>query len=343
MLKYIYFVISLSMLFWTFGCQAKSYPLDHEQLSQEERIVIRFSHVVGEETPKGLAARKFAELMHERTDGFVEVQVFPNGYLYKDGEEIDALLKGDLQMIAPATSKVTEFVPEWMVMDLPFAFETLDQVHEYLYGPVGQELMNKLTDDGMLALGVWDNGFKQITNNRNPVIDPEDVSGLRFRIMPSDVIDRQFRLLGAIPEVYAFNEVFQLLENNEIDAQENTLSNISSKNIHTLQQYLTISNHGYLGYVILVNYDFWQQLPEDIRVIFQETLAEVTEWEMDLAQELNQKKREELTECQCIEIHEWTEKEREQWEEALKPVYSYYIDRFGAKYIEHLPVFKNDF
>lgn len=335
-------IICLLPLLFTLGCQVESYPQDHEQLSQEERIVIRFSHVVGEETPKGLAARKFAKLMQERTNGYVEVQVFANGHLYKDGEEIDALLKGDLQMIAPATSKITSLIPEWQVVDLPFAFENVNEVHEYLYGPIGKELMNKLIDVGMIGLGVWDNGFKQMTNNRNPIVYPKDVKGLRFRIMPSDIIHKQFELIGALPQAYAFNEVFQRLESKEIDAQENTLSNITSKDIHSLQDYLTISNHGYLGYLIILNHDFWEELPEDIKIIFEETLAEVTEWEMELAQQLDKQKRQDLDQCDCINIHELSTKEREKWEDALQPVYTYYIERFGAKYIEHLPRFKKD-
>src|SRR5699024_10289857 len=114
------------------SCQMKSYPKDYEQLSDEERIVIRLSHVVGENTPKGLASRYFAEKVKERTDGYVEVQVFPNSKLYKDGEELDALIDGDIQMIIPATSKITPLVPEWQVIDLPFAFADVYEIYDYL-------------------------------------------------------------------------------------------------------------------------------------------------------------------------------------------------------------------
>lgn len=319
------------------ACQAEAYPEDHEQLSQEERIVIRFSHVVGEDTPKGLAARRFAQLMKERTNGYVEVQVFPNGYLYKDGEELDALLRGDIQMIAPATSKVTPLVPEWQVLDLPFAFENAEEIHDYLEGAAGVELMSKLKPKGMYPLGMWDNGFKQMTNNRNPLIHPSDFEGLRFRIMPSQVLQDQFAQFKAVPRPYAFNDVFQLLENGEIDGQENTASNITSKYLHSMQDYMTVSNHGYLGYLVLVNTQFWEQLPDTIQVTLQETLAEVTEWEMNKAKKIHEQDMRTLEACQCISIHALTEEERQEWEDALEPVYQKFSDRFGANYINQLP------
>jgi tripartite ATP-independent transporter DctP family solute receptor len=328
------------LLFILSACQAHSYPEDHEQLSQEERIVIRFSHVVGEDTPKGLAARRFAKLMKERTNGYVEVQVFPNGYLYKDGEELEALQRGDIQMIAPATSKITSLVPEWQVMDLPFAFQNVEEVHDYLNGSAGKVLMNKLKPKGMYPLDIWDNGFKQMTSNHNALIHPDDFEGLRFRIMPSQVLHDQFTELKALPQPYSFNEVFQLLENNEIDGQENTASNITSKNLHSMQDYMTVSNHGYLGYLVLINIQFWEQLPDDIKKTLEETLAEVTEWEMDKAKELHKQELQSLEQCQCISIHVLTEEERQQWEDALQPVYQKFSDRFGANYIDQLPKYR---
>lgn len=330
------------LLLFGMGCQLTAYPQDYEQLSTEERLVIRLSHVVGEETPKGLAARKFAQLMNERTAGYVEVQVFPNGYLYKDGEEIDALRRGDLQIIIPATSKVTQLVPEWGVIDLPFAFEDVDEVYEYLSSDIGKELMDKLKKVDMVALAIWDNGFKQITNNRNPIIYPEDANNLRFRIMPSEILFKQFEQIGASAEAYAFDEVFQLLEMNQIDGQENTFSNIASKNTYLLQEYLTVSNHGYLGYLFLVNHRFWNELSDDIKLIFQETLAEVTAWEKELAQTLANLKHEEIVNCNCIQIHYLSEEEKEYWETALMPVYDHYVKKYGDRYIKDLPKFKDD-
>ena len=319
------------------GCSSESYPEDFEQLSEDERIVIRFSHVVGEDTPKGLAARKFAQLVKEQSNGYVEVQVFPNGFLYKDGEEMEALLKGDVQMIAPATSKVTSLIPEWSVIDLPFAFDSNEEVHEYLDGPAGKKLISKFDGQGLHMLGVWDNGFKQISNRDYPIYGPEDLRQLRMRIMPSDIISKQFLTAGAIPKKIDFNILFHHLENGDVDGQENTLSNIASKNIHLLQNYLTMSNHGYLGYVLLTNKEFWDELPEPVRDIIMDALEDVSEWEWENAHKLNAQKLEELEKCKCIDIYHLSDEERRVWEEAFSPVYDYYKERFGSEYIDALP------
>ncbi|MBO0589280.1 DctP family TRAP transporter solute-binding subunit [Sporosarcina sp. E16_8] len=336
------FFIGVFVLLSLFGCQSTTLPVDYEQLSKEERIVIRFSHVVGEDTPKGLAARKFAQLVKERSKGYVEVQVFPNGFLYKDGEEMEALLKGDIQMIAPATSKVTSLVPEWSVIDLPFAFNTYEEVHDYMAGPIGKDLISKLDSEELLMLAMWDNGFKQISNRDHPINSPDDLQNLKIRIMPSEIISKQFSILGAIPKMIDFNIVFQQLEKRDIDGQENTLSNITSKNLHSLQDYLTVSNHGYLGYLLLMNKQFWGELPAEVQELIVETLVEVNEWEWETARKLDAEKLEELESCQCIEIYQLTPEEQQIWGDAFKPVYDYYIERFGAEYIDSLPKFRKD-
>jgi tripartite ATP-independent transporter DctP family solute receptor len=332
---------SILILLYLTACQDQ-YPVDHEQLSSDERIVIRFSHIVGENTPKGLAARKFAELMDERSNGFVEVQVFPNGYLYKDGEEMDALLKGDLQMIAPATSKLTTLVPEWQVLDLPFAFENPEEVHSFLDGRQGQEMLTKLEAKGLFPLSIWDNGFKQMTNKSHPLIEPADFEGLKFRIMPSPVIKDQFLQLRSTTQSTSFNEVYQLLEQNVITGQENTFSNIFSKGIHSQQGYLTISNHGYLGYVVLMNKEFWEGLPPEIQTLIQEVMSEITVWERQIAKKLNQNNQLDLESCKCVEIHSLTDEEKQRWEEAFNPVYERFMNRFGTDYIKALPKYIGD-
>jgi tripartite ATP-independent transporter DctP family solute receptor len=297
---------------------------------------------VGEQTPKGLAARKFAKLLKEKSNGYIEVQVFPNGKLYKDGEEMDALLKGNIQMIAPATSKLTSIVPEWQALDLPFAFQNVEEIHEYLDGDLGEDLFLKLQTKGFYPLGIWDNGFKQMTNHSLALISPHNFTGIRFRIMPSTVIKEQFTELNALTQSNSYNEVYQLLESGIIDGQENTLSNIVNKDLHSFQNFITISNHGYLGYTVLVNKEFWDELPQDVQTLVEETFQEVTKWEIELAKELNEKSLNAIESCNCIDIHVLTEQERQLWEEAFEPVYEKFTNRFGAEYMNSLPRFKED-
>jgi tripartite ATP-independent transporter DctP family solute receptor len=340
--RFILCLLILIISTFAFACEARTYPEDQEQLSTDERIVIRFSHVVGEETPKGMASRRFAELVEERTDGYVEVQVFPNSFLYKDGEELDALLAGDVQMIAPSTSKVTGLQSEWQVFDLPYAFRDFKEIQQYLGSPVGERMQDGLKQEGMVPLAFWDNGFKQMTNNRHDLIQPADFQGLRFRIMSSEVLEEQFAVLQASSRVDTFDQVFPLLEQGEIDGQENTFSNIVNRNIYDLQDYMTISNHGYLFYTVLINEAFWEELPAHIQETIREVMEEVTEWEMELAQEMNAQDRAFLESCQCVSVYELNEAERQMWEEALQPLYESYEKRFGASYIEHLPKNKSN-
>nr|WP_106780592.1 DctP family TRAP transporter solute-binding subunit [Lysinibacillus timonensis] len=319
--------------------QVQDYPIDYEQLSEDERLVIRFSHVVGEDTPKGMAARKFAELIKERSNGYIEVQVFSNGTLYKDGEELNALSRGDIQLIAPAISKLTKYVPEISVFDLPYAFNTLDEVHEFAQSEKGQELTGKLKEHNLYAVGLWDSGFKQISNRIQPIEHYNDLKNLRMRIMPSDILVQQFSNVGAYPKEYDFNAVYQELQKGSVDGQENTLTNITSKNIYALQDYLTISNHGYLGYYVLFNLDFWNSLEEDVQELITETLLEVQQWEWELTEMLNEQTLQNIENCQCIELHYLNDDDVKEWEDKFKPVYDYYIDKYGDEYIKALPKF----
>lgn len=326
----------ISFLFLT-SCGISSYPVDHEQLSQDERIVIRFSHVVGENTPKGLASRKFAEKINERTNGFIEVQVFANSNLYKDGEEVEALLNGSVQMIAPATSKMIPIVPELQVLDLPYAFRNAEEVQQYVNSPAGRVLERKLEEAGIYLLTYWPNGFKQMTNSKTILKNPADFDGLNFRVMATGVLSRQFELLGGSAQAETFDRVYTELEAKNINAQENTFSNIYNKNIYELQNYLTVSDHGFLGYFVLVNGEFWNGLTDENKMIILETMEEITEWETEIATKSNEESYKKLRECDCIEIYELTESERHTLENALSPIYDEFVQKYGSHYIDYLP------
>ncbi|MBB5326314.1 C4-dicarboxylate-binding protein DctP [Anoxybacillus tepidamans] len=303
---------------------------DDEQKGLNQQIVIYFSHVVAENTPKGLAAQKFAQLVEEKTNGRVKVEVFPNGSLYSDEEEIDALLRGDVQMIAPSVSKVTQLIPEWQVLDLPFIFENYGDVEKVFTGEVGKNLLAMLERKGIKGLALWGNGFKQMTSNRHPLVEPSDFSSLKFRVMPSEVIERQFQLLGAKPIVVPFNRVYESLEKHEFDGQENTISNIYSKSFYQFQPYLTISNHGYLGYAVMVNKVFWDHLPKDIQEKMMEAMQETTAWNLTQSKEQNEEELAQMKQNPRMHIYELTEKERETWKQKFMPLYQEFEREFGS-------------
>lgn len=299
------------------GCREKLE--DREQVNPSEKIVIKFSHVVDEDTPKGLAANKFAELVEKRIGSRVEVQVFPGSTLYTDGEEFNALRSGAVHIIAPSTSKLGDMFPRWQVFDMPYAFESADEIHSTMRGSAGKTLYGDLENGGIYPLAFWDNGFKQISNRARPLVHPSDFRGLTFRTMiNSAILEEQFRLLGAVPVQMRFNEVYSALSTHAVDGQENTMSNIVTHKFYESQPYLTVSNHGFIGYVVMADKKFWMGLPQDIRAKLEEIMAEVTEWERDQAKIINDRDMKKLMESDRVKIHLLTPEEKEEWKADLK-------------------------
>lgn len=326
-------IVSIAIAVIIGGCRDRAY--DGEQVVPGEKIVIRFSHVTAESSPKGLAAQRFADLVKYRSKNRVEVQVFADSSLYKDGEEVEALLAGNVEMIAPATSKLAGLVPEWQVIDLPYLFSSSEQLHQFLDSPYGAELYSRLEEHGVKPLAFWDNGFKQLTSSSRPLIRPTDCTGLRFRVMINNpVLVSQFNLLGAEPVPLLFSEVSGALETAEVDGQENTISNIFSKRLYAHQPYITISDHGYLGYVVLANKDFWAELPEEVRVLLETTLSEVTLWEHREASRINAENLASLSEESGIQIHYQSAEERVLWFEVWAPAYSLLKHQIGTELVD---------
>ncbi|NGQ94919.1 TRAP transporter substrate-binding protein [Brevibacillus sp. SYP-B805] len=308
---------------------------DEEQEGLKQRIVIKFSHVVAENTPKGLAAERFAKLVREKTNGRVEVQVFPNGILYSDTTEIPALLDGEIQMIAPAFSMLSNVIPAWSVMDLPYAFRDQQDVEKAFQGEIGKKLFQTLESRNMKGLAFWRNGFKQMTS-RKPIRTLDDFAGQRFRIMQSKVLETQFRTLHATPVSMPFNEVFPNLEKGLADGGENTISNIYSKRLYQVQKYMTISNHGYLGYAVIMNESFWNKLPPDIQAKIMEAMEETTAWNYQTALAMNDSQLKLLKERTDLQIHVLTPEEKAQWQQALQPVYAAHAEAIGKELMTSL-------
>ncbi|RXY99019.1 DctP family TRAP transporter solute-binding subunit [Fictibacillus sp. S7] len=312
---------------------------DDDQEGIKEQIVIKFSHVVAENTPKGLAARKFAELVDQKSNHKVKVEVFPNGSLYSDKEELHALQEGDVQMIAPATSKLGSISPKWQALDLPFAFPSEAAINEGLDGTIGRTLLSSLNSHNIKGLGFWVNGLKQITNKDHAIISTDDFKDRKFRIMSSSVLKKQFNLLGSQSVPMDFNETYRSLESGEVDGEENTISNIYSKKYYKVQNYMTISNHGFLGYAILINNDYWNSLPRNVQTIIQDAIKETVAWNQKHYISMNKKQLNSIKEESDIEIHTLNAEEKKRWIKKLKPLYQQYEPAAGKKLIhdiEHL-------
>ena len=297
-------------------------------------IVIKFSHVVAADTPKGKATEKFKELAEKYTDGKVKIEVYPNSTLYKDKEELEALQLGAVQMLAPSNSKFGPIgVREFEVFDLPYILPDLATLRKVTDGPLGAKLLKLLEPKGMTGLAYWDNGFKQMTANKK-LIAQSDFKGLKFRIQSSKVIEAQFRTLGAIPQVMAFSEVYQALQTGVVDGQENTWSNIYTQKMHEVQKYATVTNHGYIGYVVVANKKFWEGLPADIRAACEKAMKEATEYGNGQSAKENEDALADIKKSGKTEILTLTAEQDAAMRKAMMPVYKEVASRVGQPLID---------
>jgi len=302
----------------------------------EEPIVIKFSHVVAQDTPKGKAADRFKQLAEERTKGKVKVEVYPNSQLYKDKEEMEALQLGAVQMLAPSLAKFGPLgVKEFEAFDLPYIFADKTALHKVTEGPVGAGLLKKLEPKGIIGLAYWDNGFKLLSANK-PLLRPEDVKGLKMRIQSSKVLDAQMRALSAMPQVMAFSEVYQALQTGVVDGTENPPSNMYTQKMHEVQKNATLTNHGYLGYAVIVNKKFWEGLPPDIRSQLESAMKDATQYANDIAQKENDDSLAAMKASGKTQFHEPTAAEREAWRKTLLPVHQEMESRIGKDLIQSI-------
>lgn len=298
----------------------------------QQPIVIRFSHVVSPDSPKGRAAEKFAELAAQYTKGQVKVEVYPSSRLYQDVEEFAALQSGWVQMLAPSLSKMSALgVREFEVFDLPYMFPDRAAVLRVMDGPIGQQLLKKLESKGVVGLAYWDNGFKQMSANR-PVVSASDFKGLKMRVQPgSKVLASQMQALGATPMPIPFSEVYSDLKVGAVDGTENPMSNFYTQRFFRVQKHLTISDHGYLGYAVIANKKFWDGLPADVRGALERALQEATAYERTIAPTENDAALAAVREAGTTEIRVLSPEERAAWQEALRPVYRQFEGRIGGE------------
>src|SRR5574344_3158834 len=296
-------------------------------------IVIKFSHVVAEHTPKGQGALLFKQLAEERLAGKVEVEVYPNSSLFGDGKEMEALLLGDVQIIAPSLAKFEHYSKPIQIFDLPFLFDDMDAVDRFQKGPVGQELLKSMEDKGITGLAYWHNGLKQLSANKK-LVEPKDARGLKFRVQASAVLEEQFKAVRAVPRKMSFAEVYQGLQTGVVNGAENPYSNIYSQKMHEVQKYITESNHGLLDYMVITNTSFWNGLPEDVRTELRKIMDEVSVEVNKQAEALNQGDKQRILEAKTTEIITLSDEERAKGREAMKPVWKKFEGEIGAELIK---------
>lgn len=296
-------------------------------------IVIKFSHVVAENTPKGQGAVLFKKLAEERLAGKVKVEVYPNSSLFGDGKEMEALLLGDVQLIAPSLAKFEHYAKPIQIFDLPFLFDDMAAVDRFQASPAGQSLLTSMEDKGITGLGYWHNGMKQLSANK-PLYEPKDARGLKFRVQASAVLEEQFKAVRANPRKMSFAEVYQGLQTGVVNGAENPYSNIYSQKMHEVQKYITESNHGLLDYMVITNTKFWNGLPDDVRSELAKIMAEVTVEVNKQADALNQGDKQRILDAKTTEIITLSDEQRAKWREAMKPVWKKFEGEIGAELIK---------
>ncbi|WP_394561287.1 C4-dicarboxylate TRAP substrate-binding protein DctP [Aquipseudomonas alcaligenes] len=296
-------------------------------------IVIKFSHVVADSTPKGQGALMFKKLAEERLPGKVKVDIYPNSSLFGDGKEMEALLLGDVQIIAPSLAKFEQYTKQLQVFDLPFLFDDMAAVDRFQHSPEGQKLLTSMESKGITGLAYWHNGLKQLSANK-PLYEPKDARGQKFRVQASAVLEEQFKVVRANPRKMSFAEVYQGLQTGVVNGAENPYSNIYSQKMHEVQKYITESNHGLLDYMLITNTKFWNGLPEDVRGELSKILVEVTAEVNKQADALNQGDKQRIIDAKTTEIITLTPEQRAEWREAMKPVWKKFEGEIGPDLIK---------
>jgi C4-dicarboxylate-binding protein DctP len=300
----------------------------------QQQIVIKFSHVVANDTPKGKGALKFKELAEKYTNGRVKIEVYPNSSLYKDKEEIEALQLGSVQMLAPSTAKFAPLgVKEFEALDLPWLFKDEETYTKAMKGTVGKWLFKKLESKGITGLAYWDNGFHMTSANR-PLTNPADFQGLKIRISGSKIADQYFRELGSIPQIMAFSEVYQALQTGVVDGCENTPSNYLTQKFHEVQKHITVSYHAHLQYAVIVNSKFWNGLPADIREQLVKAMDEATDYTNSIAVQENEDALAEIKKSGKTTLHYLNDAQRAAWQKAMAPTYKWAKGRVGQEVLD---------
>ena len=317
----------------TLKALACALPLYAGLASAADPISIKFAHVVAEHTPKGQGALMFKKLAEERLPGQVKVEVYPNSSLFGDGKEMEALLLGDVQLLAPSLAKFEHYSKPIQIFDLPFLFNDINALDRFQQSPEGQGLLKSMESKGITGLGYWHNGMKQLSANK-ALYEPKDARGLKFRVQASAVLDEQFKALRAAPRKMSFAEVYQGLQTGVVNGTENTWSNYESQKVNEVQKYFTESNHGLIDYMVITNAKFWNGLAPDIRSSLEQIMVEVTVEVNKQAEALNQSAKQKIIDAKTSEIIELTPEQRQLWREAMRPVWQKFEGPIGADLIK---------
>ncbi|TGE36134.1 DctP family TRAP transporter solute-binding subunit [Desulfosporosinus fructosivorans] len=327
--------ITLALSLTAVGCGTKpSATTTDKPAAEVAPIVVKFSHVVTADTPKGKAADKFKELLEQKTAGKMKVEVYPSSQLYGDKEELEQAQAGNVQIIAPSITKLVGLNPKIQYVDLPFLFPDNKAVYKFWESEANKKLMNSFDKFSLKGLAMWPNGFKQFTDNKRPLLTPEDFKGLKFRTQAGKVLEAQFKGLGAGSATIAFGETYAALQQGTVDGQENTFNNIDTQKYQEVQKYLSVTNHGRLDYIVLINNTFFNGLTPDLQKAVLESMAEATKFEIEQAELLDKASLENLKKGGKMQITELTPEQLGVFQKLMEPIYAEFESMISKEVID---------
>ena len=295
--------------------------------------VVKLSHVTGGNThPKVVAANNFAARVNKELNGKLCVEVYPNSTLFGDSKELEALLLGDVQLLAPSLSKFGSYTKKYGVFDLPFIFKDMDAAMAFTASKTGKEPLNAMESKGFVGLGYWMSGMKYFSANK-PLITPADAKGLKFRVQTSDVAKAMIAAMGASPQPMAFAEVYGALQTKVVDGQENTWSNIYTKKFFEVQDSTTQTSHQVLAYLFMTSKEFLNSLDKTTRAKFIKIADEVTVEANNNVKAAEEKNRKNIL-AAGGKINVLTPEQRKKWVDAMKPVWKKFEKEIGADLIK---------
>ncbi|WP_394995004.1 DctP family TRAP transporter solute-binding subunit [uncultured Helicobacter sp.] len=341
MKKFFGFAMSLVVAGFFVACgDSKGDSKTESSAGNAEKVyTIKFAHVVSSGSPKGKAADLFAKRAEELSGGRLKVEVFPSAQLVDDDKVFQELKRNNVQMAAPSFSKFTPIVKEFNLWDVPFIFRDNEHLHNVMDGEVGAILKEKIAQKGFIALDYWDSGFKQFSTNKNPIVLPSDAKGQKIRIMSSKVLEEQMKAIGANPQNINFGEVYSALQTGVVDGAENPLSNLYNSRFYEVQKSVTMTNHGYLGYLVVASEKFWNELPEDLKDVIKQALDEATKFERE------ESERDEAVLFANLEkyakenpgkltIYTLNDEQKKQWQDVMIAIYPKFYDLIGQELIQ---------
>jgi tripartite ATP-independent transporter DctP family solute receptor len=328
------FVMLLFSLALIVGCSGDAKKDDGSNASGESKEVkgksLKVAHTLAIDHPYQKGLIKFGELIKEKTNGKYTVEVFPAAQLGSEREAIEGVQMGTIDLTLVSTAPLAGFSDAFLVNDLPFIFSSREHAYKVLDGEIGTEMFNQLEGTGLKGLAYFENGFRDVTNSKRAIVNPEDMKGLKIRTMENQIHMDSFKVLGADPTPMAFGELFTALQQKTVDAQENPLAIISTSKFFEVQEHLALTGHFYAPAPLLISQALWDELSDEEKSIFQECANEARDYERQVIFDMNNTLLQELKDYGM----QVTEPDKEVWKKAMKPVYEKWQDKIGKDLIE---------